>query len=90
MVLDDFMSTIRDLFAGVPEESILGPLLFLIFIHDIEENIVSDISLFADDTALLQEFVNVIEVEDILNNDLKTIDSWSKSWMVDFNPKNTS
>ena len=55
--LDGFMSTFRDLLADVPEGSILGPLLLLIFIHDIKENIVSDISLFADDTALLQEFV---------------------------------
>ena len=87
VVLDGFRSSIRDLFAGVPEESILGPLLFLIFIHDIEDNIISDISLFADDTALLQKYKNVLDVENILNNDLKTIDCWSKSWMVDFNPR---
>ena len=77
------------LFAGVPQGSILGPLLFLIHIDDIEKNIISDINLFADDTALIQEFKLCSEVEHYLDHDFKLISSWGKQWVVNLNPEKT-
>ncbi len=78
-----------DHIAGVPQGSILGPLLFLAYINDIVKEIKSKIRLFADDTSLY------IIVEDpttsaiSLNDDLKTIHQWSLNWLVTFNPSKT-
>ena len=63
--------------AGVPQGSILGPLLFLLYINDIVEDINSSIRLFADDTSLYAEQLNL---------DLVKIHRWADKWLVTFNP----
>ena len=63
VVVDNRMSRLSDILAGVPQGSILGPLLFLIFINDIDYNINSHMSLFADDTALVHTFSNAQNAE---------------------------
>ena len=76
-------------FAGVPQGSILGPLLFLIFINDIVKCIGAPIRLFANNTSLY----SIIDLPDqaarILNTDLKTISDWANSWLVAFNASKT-
>ena len=79
-------SEFLEFFASVPQGSILAPLLFLIYLYDIEDNIKSDISLFADDVTLLKTFKNHAELENLLNEDLKTLDTWAKTWKMEFNP----
>ena len=89
MVLNGQESLMMSTNAGVPQGSILGPLLFLIFINDIEQFIKSDMFIFADDTTLAKVYDSLLEVESCLNSDLNTISKWGLKWMVTFNIEKT-
>lgn len=76
--------------SGVPQGSILGPLLFLIFMNDLVEVVdYSNIRLYADDTCLYIDVDNRIAAAERLNKDLDSISLWAKTWLVNFNPKKT-
>jgi hypothetical protein len=76
--------------SGVPQGSVLGPLLFLIFINDIAHVITNcNIRLFADDTCLFIEVNDHTEGAAKLNEDLLHIRDWSNKWLVCFSPQKT-
>ena len=74
---------------GVPQGSILGPLLFLLFINDIAKDIGCNIRLFADDTSVCLVVENPDTAAELLNLDLDKIMAWAKKWLVRFNPVKT-
>ena len=89
VVINNTNSDWREIKAGVPQGSILGPLFFLIFINDIIIDIQSNIKLFADDTSLYLIVDDPINTATILNSDLDKIHEWSRKWLVTFNAKKT-
>ena len=85
VVVDGKKSSLLDTKAGVPQGSRLGPLLFIIFINDIVQDIESEIMIFADDTTLLASGSDPAETSAQLNRDLNRISSWADNWKVTFN-----
>ena len=73
MVLNDQLSDWAPILAGVSQGSILGPLLFLIWINDLPDNLKSLIKLFADDTSLFSTVYDTNHSAKILNDDLNKI-----------------
>ena len=73
----------------MPQGSILGPTLFLIYINDIVRELGSNIRLFADDTSLYIIVDNSVNAAFQLNADLQKIYNWSLVWLVDFQPNKT-
>ena len=75
-----------DVFAGVPQGSILGPLLFLIYINDLPDGLHCSPKLFADDTSLFSTVYDINDATTDLNNDLVKITRWAFQWKMSFNP----
>ena len=86
VVLNGQMSSWADVNAGVPQGSILGPLLFLIYINDLAVGLSSNAKLFADDTSLFSVVHNDNTIAKELNNDLVKISRWVYQWKMSFNP----
>lgn len=75
--------------SGAPQGSVLGPLLFLIYVNDIVFDIESTIKLFADDTSIYLSLDSAERRTAILNSDMLKITEWAKKWKVAFNPLTT-
>ena len=86
VVLNGQTSSWADVNAGVPEASILGPLLFLIYINDLADGLSSNARLSADDTSLFSVVHNANTTAKELNNDLFKISRWAYQWKMSFNP----
>ena len=85
----DEKSEWREVKSGVPQGSVLAPIMFLIYVNDMTEWVSSYISLFADDAKLLRKIGNHKECEE-LQNDINKIYEWSKTWEMEFNAKKMS
>ena len=79
MVLNGSHSSHSTVKSGVPQGSVLGPLLFLIYINDLERNIKSNIKFFADDTMLFSIVNDPTISANNLNHDLH-IQQWAYQW----------
>ena len=70
--------------SGVPQGSVLGPILFLICINDLDNNISSDVLKFADDTTIYRTVTNLVDGQR-LQKDLDTVGAWAVRWQMKFN-----
>jgi ribonuclease P/MRP protein subunit RPP40 len=73
-----------DVISGVPQGSVLGPLLFVIFINDLSDKIANKCKLFADDTKFLAKIENQDSI-DVLQEDMNKLSEWSNNWSINFN-----
>ena len=71
--------------SGIPQGSVLGPLLFVIYINDLSENISSELFMFADDTKVFRK-MGTDEDHSKLQKDITTLEKWSKLWLLKFHP----
>ena len=86
VVLNGLHSDWMDIHSGVPQGSVLGPLLFLIYINDLTDDISSNIKLFADDSSLFIRVHDVDTAQRSLTSDLEKITRWANQWKMKFNP----
>ncbi len=85
VVLNGSKSNWAPVESGVPQGTVLGPLLFLLYINDITRNISSEIRLFADDCILYRRISSLDDCV-ALQHDIDTLFAWSKTWRMHFNP----
>ena len=89
IVLNGESSDWGQITSGVPQGSVLGLLLFLVYINDLEEGIKSSIKFFADDSSLFSIVRDPLISTEELNHDLKLINKWAFQWKMSFNPDPT-
>ena len=88
-VIDGVKSQFLDVKAGVPQGSRLGPLLWILYIQDIQDDLESECLLFADDTCIFASDDDPALTALILNRDLERLALWAKKWKVLFNAGKT-
>ena len=86
VVLNDQTSAWTPVLAGVPQDSILGPLFFLIYINDLTKDISSTAKLFPDDTSIFSLANNINLSDDQMNKSLEEISMWAYQWKMSANP----
>ena len=89
VIVKGHKSDYKPVTAGVPQGSVLGPLLFLIYINDIADSLLSLTRLFADDSSLYYSASSIADIEGIINHDLQLLAVWAKQWLIKFNPLKT-
>ena len=83
-VVNDAQSEWTEVYSGVPQGSVLGPILFTIYINDLDDEIKRKILKFADDTKLTGRVSNDKQRQ-IIKEDLIVLSNWAKVWEMPFN-----
>ena len=71
--------------SGIPQGSVLGPILFVIYINNLPEAVRSEVFLYADDTKILHQITSKDDAL-TLQSDLDSLELWSKKWLLEFHP----
>ena len=72
--------------SGIPQGSVLGPVLFVLYINDLPDAVNNEVFLFADDTKIYSKISNITDAES-LQHDLDFLQSWSEKWLLSFHPE---
>ncbi|KAK7088907.1 hypothetical protein V1264_024561 [Littorina saxatilis] len=75
--------------SGIPQGSVLGPLLFTLYINDLPSQVTSSVKLFVDDTKLYTR-TDVPSGPVVMQEDLDNLQEWSDNWLLKFHPKKCS
>ena len=86
VVLNGRCSSWVDIREGVRQGSILGPLLFLIYVNNLPDGLKSECKLFANDTSLFSVVYDISTSASDINNELTLISNWAFQWKMHFNP----
>ena len=74
--IENKLSDFGEISCGVPQGSILGPLLFLIYVNDMLQAVTSTLLLYADDSCILYQHKDVVQIEKWLNEDFENLCDW--------------
>ena len=86
VVINGTFSDWLPVLSGVPQGSVPGPLLFLLYVDDIHRCVShSSVQMFADDIALYREII-LLSDQDLLQEDLNQVYAWSCKWLLNLNP----
>ena len=77
-------SSFKPVLSGIPQGSVIGPFLFLLFINDLSNYVKLKIYPFADDTKIFRKMSSRADY-DILQSDIDALINWSNSWLLNFN-----
>ena len=80
-----FSSDWIDVTSGVPQGTVLGPLLFLVYVNDLPDAVQCPLRMFADDTKLFARVTTDREVSE-LQTDIDALAAWSRTWLMPFKP----
>ena len=78
------VSSWKPVLGGVPQVSVLGPILFVVYINDLEEGVTGNILKFADDTKLFRKTKEIGDKQK-LQDDIDKLVRWSEKWQMLFN-----
>ncbi|KAL8618799.1 hypothetical protein ACOMHN_000227 [Nucella lapillus] len=85
VVVDGEKAEFSSVKSGVPQGSVLGPCLFLVYINDLPKNLNSKVRIFADDTAIYSTITADADIKQ-LQNDLQNLEVWENKWDMAFHP----
>lgn len=88
VLIESVLSDFKPVMSGVPQGSVLGPTLFLIFINDIHIGVISKIRLFADDCVIYRAVTHHNDCEE-LDKDLRLLSEWCHDWHMNINNSKT-
>ena len=81
--LEGEFSTVKDVLSGIPQGTVLVPLLFILYINDLPDSIKSFAKLFADDLKMIAKASDKGQID----NNLKSLELWENTWLLEFNVK---